>query len=125
MMETRASPVEPCSGLSTNTFLVLVVVCIVVPMAYDVLTLQRWNEYVQKKVVTPMTIVNAALVPYLDSLDETSVVAVVNGEKTVLCTLKPYHVESKALNFRLERENEVVLFLDGANEIDLLIEMQD
>lgn len=102
----------------------LIVVCIVAPMAYDVLTLQRWNEYVQKKVETPMKIVNAALTPYLDSLDETSVIAVTNGERIVLCTLKPYQVENKALNFKLEKENEIVLFLDGANEVDLLIEKQ-
>lgn len=93
-------------------------------MAYDVLTLQRWNEYVQKRVEKPMTIVNAALTPYVDSLEETSVIAIVNGERIVLCTLKPYQVENKALNFKLEKENEVALFLEGANDIDLLIEAQ-
>lgn len=94
-------------------------------MAYDVLTLQRWNEYVQKNVKTPMTIVNAALTPYLDSLDETSVIAIVNGEKTVLCTLKPYQMENQVLNYKLEKENDVVLFLEGANEVDILIKKQN
>ena len=94
-------------------------------MAQNVFTLQRWNEYSQKGMNASFCIKNAALTPTVISQEETSVVLIVNEKRHVLCTLKPYEAENRLLNFRLERGDSVVMFLEGENDVDLLVEEED
>ena len=91
-------------------------------MAYDVLTLQQLHEYKQKRVASRFEIVNAALNPYLDSPEPTKVIAVRNSRRVTLCELTPFLVENQYIGLVLEAGDQIELFIDGKNEVDLLIE---
>ena len=94
-------------------------------MTQSVFTLQRWNEYSQEETKSFICIKNAALTPSLVSYKDTSVIFLVNGERLVLCTLKPYSVENKSLDFIIEKGSSVAMFLEGENDVDMLLEEKD
>lgn len=91
-------------------------------MVYEVLTLQQWNEYSQEDMDSSINIINAALTPYIATSEETRVVIILNNERIVLCALKPFRVENKIINCKLNKGDSVTLFLEGENDVDLLIE---
>lgn len=88
---------------------------------YEPLTLQKFCEYRQKETKSSIRLVNAALTPYLNSEEETTIVAIVNGERFELCKLKPFFSENKLLDFVVNISDSLILFIEGENDIDLLI----
>lgn len=90
-------------------------------MQYSILTLQKWCEYAQHKVASPMKIVNAALTPYIDGISDTAVVVVLNNKKTTLCVLRPFETENVCVCIEVKAGDNLKMFLEGENDVDMLI----